>query len=55
MFHDLKNRFYWRMINVLGEGGLPEGKDFHIGQVNLDSAGTAQQLTATSTPLRGPC
>ena len=52
MLHDLKNRFYWRMIHVLGRGGLPEGEDFHSGHLNLDSAGTAQQLTATSTPLR---
>lgn len=52
MLHDLKQRLALRMVNVLGAGGLPEGSEFHVGQVNLDSAGTAQQLTATSTPLR---
>ena len=52
MLHDLKQRLSLRMINVWGDGPLPEGSEFYVGQVNLGSAGTAQQLTATSTPLR---
>ena len=54
MYHDLKLLNYFRMISTGWHlGSLPEGSDFEIGQVTVASAGTAVQIKAASTPLRG--
>ena len=54
MHHDLKWQQYNRMISTgFHLGALPEGSEFTIGQVDVPNAGTAVQLTGTSTPLRG--
>ena len=53
MFHDLKHRLYWDMINTYHDKGLPEGSDITTGQVTVTRSGTAVQITSTATPLRG--
>lgn len=53
MFHDLKHRIYWDMINTYHDKGLPEGSDIITGQVTVARSGIPVQITATSTPLRG--
>lgn len=54
MYHNLKWNNFYRMISTgFHLGGLPEGSDFQIGQVVVETAGTAAQIKAASTPLRG--
>ena len=53
MYHDLKFHHFYRMISTGWHlGRLPEGTEFTIGQKTVTTAGTAEQLTSSKTPMR---